>query len=306
MILAVTFAVIYFQSEAHRGSPAKIVAHVSGTPSATATTLSHLTAVAFSNQLLNTDIALMNMLCGESLKEAGASTVQSSLAALDQWAARVKAETQRHLYRFRAKPAEFEDSEGYFRMLMMAVVLYEDFGVRYNPKLISQSSSSATDYEFFANPRDVFINGLLGSDRTGTCSSMPVLYIAIGRRLGYPLKLATTKAHLFIRWEGNGERFNLEATGKGMNRYDDEHYKQWPFPVTEEEMRADGYLKSLTPQEELALFLSIRGHCLMAAQCYAEAQTNYANAAQLAPDLRGYRLLQQNAAHIAQLTKETP
>ena len=192
-------------------------------------------------------------------------------------------------------------------MLMMAVVLYEDFGIRYNSKLIITATNEAADYSFFANPRDVFISGLLGNERTGTCSSMPVLYIAIGRRLGYPLKLVTTKAHLFIRWEGNGERFNLEATGKGVNRYDDEHYKQWPFPVTEEEINVDGYLKSLTPQEELALFLSIRGHCLMAAQRYSEAQTNYAKAAQLAPDLRGYRLLQQNAAHIVQFSKkETP
>ena len=91
---------------------------------------------------------------------------------------------------------------------------------------------------------------------------MPVLYVAIGRRLGYPLRLATTKSHLFIRWEGAGERFDLEATGKGMNRDDDEHFKQWPYPVTEEEIQADGYLKSLTPVEELALFLSLRGHCL--------------------------------------------
>ena len=64
---------------------------------------------------------------------------------------------------------------------------------------------------------------------------MPVLYIAIGRRLGYPLKLVTTKAHLFIRWESATDRFNVEATGRGMNRYDDEHFKHWPFPVTEED-----------------------------------------------------------------------
>lgn len=92
-----------------------------------------------------------------------------------------------------------------------------------------------------------------------------------------------------------------------MNRYGDEHYKQWPFPVTDEEMQADGFLKSLTPQEELALFLSIRGHCLMEARRYAEAEKNYAQAAQLAPGLRGYRLLQQNALRTAQLAgKEIP
>jgi len=120
---------------------------------------------------------------------------------------------------------------------------------------------------------------------------MPVLYIAIGRRLGYPLKLVTTKSHLFIRWESGAERFNLEATGRGMNRYDDEHFKQWPFPVTEEEIQADGYLKSLTPVEELALFLSLRGHCLKEAGRMPEAVSSYAEAVRLAPGARSYRLL---------------
>jgi hypothetical protein len=124
---------------------------------------------------------------------------------------------------------------------------------------------------------------------------MPVLYVAIGRRLGYPLKLVTTKSHLFIRWESASERFNLEATGKGMNRYDDEHFKHWPFPVTEEEIQSDGYLKSLTPVEELALFLSLRGHCLKEARRMSEAVTCYAEAARLAPASRPYRLLLDDA-----------
>src|SRR5205085_7410862 len=100
-----------------------------------------------------------------------------------------RSETERHFYRFRANPAEFENSEGYFRMLMMAVVLYEDFGVRYNPARISAPAPSEDDDHFFFDSRDVFLHGLLGSTRSGTCSSMPVLYVAIGRRLGYPLKL---------------------------------------------------------------------------------------------------------------------
>ena len=133
----------------------------------------------------------------------------------------------------------------------------------------------------------------------GTCSSMPVLYVAIGRRLGYPLKLATTKAHVFLRWEGNGERFDMEATGKGMNRYDDEHFKRWPFPVTEEEIAADGYLKSLSPAEELALFLSLRGQCLEAAGRMRDAVDSYTAAVRLAPGARPYRFLLAAARHRA-------
>jgi len=32
---------------------------------------------------------------------------------------------------------------------------------------------------------------------------------------GYPLKLVTTKGHLFVRQDGKGECFNLEVTGNG-------------------------------------------------------------------------------------------
>jgi hypothetical protein len=59
---------------------------------------------------------------------------------------------------------------------------------------------------FFADPSKVFLHGLLGPERVGTCSSLPVLYVAVGRQLGYPLKLVTAKGHLFVRWEGAESR----------------------------------------------------------------------------------------------------
>jgi hypothetical protein len=257
------------------------------------------------SQASGVDIALANLLCAEGLPGADKVNAQDCLARLDQWTERVQSETQRHLYRFKANPREFDFSEAYFRMLMMAVVLYEDFSARYNPARITTPASIDASDHFFADSRDLFLHGLLSpplnsqpstlNHHTGTCSSMPVLYIAIGRRLGYPLKLVTTKSHLFIRWDSPTERFNLEATGKGMNRWDDEHFKRWPFPVTEEEIQADGYLKSLTAVEELALFLSLRGHCLKEAGRVPEAIASYAEAVRLAPDSRPYRLLLADA-----------
>jgi len=244
-----------------------------------------------SAELDRTDVALLNLLCAQQLPSAGELNVSNSLATLDQWAKRVQTETERHLYRFRANPVEFENSEGYYRMLMMAVVFYEDFGIRYNPERMSSPSTINPDDRFFSDSRDIFLHGLVGSRRMGTCSSMPVLYAAVGRRLGYPLKLVTTKAHLFLRWENEKERFNLEATGRGMNRYDDEHFKRWPFPVSEEEIRTEGYLKSLTAAEELAVFLSLRGNCLKESGQMQEAATCYSQAAQLAPESRAYTLL---------------
>jgi hypothetical protein len=242
-------------------------------------------------QIDECDIAVLNLICAEGLPGAENADAAESLTTLDQWADRVRSETDRNMYQYRSNPKHFENSDPYFRMLMMAAVVYEDFGVRYNPALITAPSETDANERFFTDSQDVFLHGLCGSRRMGTCSSMPVLYVALGRRLGYPLKLVTTKSHLFVRWEGPTERFNLEATGKGMNRYDDEHFKHWPFEVTQEEIRTDGFLKSLTAAEELALFLSLRGHCLKDAGRLNEAITAYTDASRLAPESRAYQVL---------------
>jgi hypothetical protein len=92
--------------------------------------------------LVNPDIALLNLVAGQDLTGTAGVDAGRSQAELDAWAARAKTETERHLYRFRQNPAEYEHSEGYFRMLMLAVVVCEDFGVRYNPGRISTPGQS--------------------------------------------------------------------------------------------------------------------------------------------------------------------
>jgi hypothetical protein len=277
-----------FTSCARRDQPRQIVSQQSPK------TLAQLLALSPSDNQRN-DIALINLLCAEGLPGTEHLNVSDNLATLDTWAERIQSETDRNLYRYRANPRDFENSEAYFRMLIMAAVVYDDCRVRYNPDRISAPGEADSGEQFFADSADIFLHGLLGPRRMGTCSSMPVLYIALGRRLGYPLKLVATKSHLFIRWEGDAERFNLEATGRGMNKYDDAHFRKWPFPVSDEEIKTDGYLKSMTPSEELACFLSLRGHCLIANGRLPEAVAAYAHAAHLAPATRAYQALLADA-----------
>jgi hypothetical protein len=237
------------------------------------------------------DIARMNLLCAQGLPGADGFDLNANLAELDRMAARVRSETERHLYRFQKHPAEFENSEGFFRMLMSAVVLAEDFGVRYAPARIGTAADARMGDGFFADARDIFLQGLTGPRRQGTCSSLPVLQVAVGRRLGYPLKLVTTKGHLFVRWEDAQERFNIEAAGRGVNRFTDDYYRHWPLDITPAQEAEEGYLKSLNPPEELAVFLSIRGMCLREAGRLPEAAGAFTAAARLAPACRGYQVM---------------
>jgi hypothetical protein len=250
-------------------------------PSGAASPDSLATLLALSHSVLgDMDIALVNLLCAEGLPGAEQLCAPAATNRLNEWAARVASETDGYLYKFRQNPADYNNSEAYFRILTMVTVLQQDCHVQYNPARIQ-----APD---FRDSKDLFLHGLLSPSLnsrspnsqpstlnlpTGTCVSLPVLYVAVGRRLGYPLKLVTTKAHLFARWESadGKERFNIEATNQGLNCFPDEYYRTWPVPMSEAEIQSGHYLKSLTPPEELAVFLSARGHCLEAAGRLPEA-----------------------------------
>jgi len=230
----------------------------------------------------------INLLCATALCPTNEPDLKRCEAILETWAARVRSETERHRYRFERHPAEFENSPGFFRMLMLCVVLSEDFGVHYDLERRAGPAAAGAADGFFADVGSVFLHGLLGSERKGTCSSLPVLYVAVGRQLGYPLKLVTTRGHLFLRWEGQGERFNVEATARGLSRFDDDYYRHWPFELDAGEEASEGYLKSLTPPEELAVFLSIRGVCLREQGRIPEAIQSFTAAAKLVPGCRSY------------------
>ena len=260
------------------------------------TSLSSLLAIP-SNRLNGLDIAKLNLLCAQGLPGAEDLKLEDCMTKLDEMTTKVSSETERHLYRFRQNPTEFENSEGYFRLIMLAVVLAEDFQIHYAPDKISSIADARLGDGFFSDSHDVFLHGLTGGKHQGTCSSLPVLQVAVGRRLGYPVKLVTTKAHLFVRWEDSRERFNIEAAAQGVNRFSDDYYRHWPVEVSDEEVQAGNYLKSLTSAEELAVFLSIRGMCWLDAKQYGEAAESFQAASRLAPECQEYSEMAAQMEH---------
>lgn len=234
--------------------------------------------------------------------------MKECLARLDTIVKNVKFETDRHAYKFRGHPGEFNNSLGYYRMMMMATVLQQDLGIHYNPERANPPWEPAeSDAQFFGNSRDVFIHGLTREKGAGTCSSLPVFYVAIGRRLGYPLKLVKAKGHLYVRWDEGDESFNIEGTTIGFVSHPDSYYRTWPAATTPEEELAEGYFKPLTPLQELAVFLSIRGHCLRAAGDHRKSLGAFAQAFYKEPKSIGYQRLfaraEREAAQVGTLPK---
>jgi hypothetical protein len=239
-----------------------------------------------SESLAGVDIGLMNLLCAEGLPGSADLDMPTILARLDMWAERVRSETERHLYR--ATDPRYADhygrSEARLRAEFLVQVLQEDCGVRYNEQRIRNVD--------FSSSKDLFIHGLFDPANGGTCASMPVLYVAIGHRLGYPIRLVLAKQHIFCRWDDGKERLNIEGTANGgIDFFPDEHYRTWPAPITDAEMVSGEYLVSLNPAEELSVFLVNRAACLQANARSAEARAALAEAQRLMPQTSIPRLV---------------
>jgi hypothetical protein len=261
------------------------------------------------------DIAALNLRCAQGLPGAEALDEGRMLDWLDQAAQRVQLETRRHWYRLTDSPSTYNTSAAYFCCYLLLQVLQEDIGVRYNPARIRDTKfqdPKCFDPDF-SDSRDLFIHGMIDGPG-GTCASMPVMYVAVGRRLGYPLKLVQSRGHLFARWDdpdgrcfGLPETFNVEGAGEGIASYDDEHYKTWPEPWTEIDEAEGWYLKSMTPLQELASFLATRGDCLTDNGRLGEAVQAYAWASTIAPDDKRYQqiLARTHQKWLAQHEQET-
>lgn len=230
-----------------------------------------------SAELATRDVAEIDLRCALGLPGSEDVNIEACLETLDYWADLVRRATQRHWRQFEAAPDEFCRSQAYFRMMAMVTILQRDLGVRYNPERIDSGD--------FSDSRDLFIHGLL-SGHGGTCVSMPILYLAIGRRLGYPLWLVKTKAHLFVRWHDDvtGERFNIEATSRGLVTHSDDYYRIWPLSWNRAEKVMDVFLKNLSPRQEVATIYAARAHCLEENYRFAESAAAYRAAWKLDPE----------------------
>jgi hypothetical protein len=238
------------------------------------------------------DIARMNLIVAKGVPDARGLDIEANLARLDEWARLVAAETDRYMHMFQRDPSQYHNSEAYFRILTMITVLQQDLGVRYNPERAATPD--------FTQSQDLFVHGMIPSPTSeaegGTCVSMPVLYTAVARRLGYPVSLVTTKAHVFCRWEDDTERFNIEASGTGLNVFEDDHYKSWPFELTDAEVERFGYLESLDADESLAVFIASAGHMMTDMGNPEEAGKIYNLARILDPDNPLYSMFMRGTA----------
>jgi len=237
-------------------------------------------------ELATCDIAAVNLACTSCLPGAPSpSEFSDCLRKLDEWAKLVRRYTELSYEQFfLPNPAQYGHSEAFFRSLCLVTALQRHCGLRYNLAKIPEDVPLVT--------ADVFIHGaVLGEG--GTCATIPVVLAAVGRRLGYPIKLVATRTpkwgHLFARWDDpKGERLNLEATAEGLGTPDDNHYRTGKFRLKPEIESAGLFLKSKTPRQQLAEFLAQRGQCWRRQERWRCAAEAFGYASGLVPENKIY------------------
>ncbi len=230
------------------------------------------------DQLANIDIAKVNLICAQGLQGSENLNIDQCMSILDDWAEQARIDMEKRLPYFSQYSAKYDNSVILYKIVNMILFLKNTIGVNYNLDIMKSRD--------FLDSKDHFIHGCLTGKKEGGCVSIPITCVAVGRRLGYPLKLVTTREHVFFRWDDGKEVINFEACCRGgCDSHPDSYYKSFPARVSEAEIKDNHYLKSLTPKDELALFLETRGHLLADTGNKNEAQIMFAYANNLMPTL---------------------
>jgi hypothetical protein len=207
-----------------------------------------------------TDIAAVNLACARGLPSADESEFPQYLTLLDTIADAVRRETDRSWRLFKLKPAQFSNSEAVFRLYTMEHVFRVRFNIRYDP-LVHEVTGNGMPWTT-SDSTEVLIHGILSAKRTGTCSSLPTFAIAVGLRLGYPLKLILAPNHTLYRWDDGNEVFNMQHTEAGGDVRPNEYFYDWPRKWDETDYaineRTQVWLHSMTPKQEASKFLCNR------------------------------------------------
>lgn len=133
-----------------------------------------------------------------------------------------------------------------FRIRALNTYLYKIYGLQYNKS-----------DPYVKEDKNRFINGVLDTKK-GSCASMPLLYLSVAQRLGYPVYPVTAPQHVFLRYEDPKlEMKNIEATNGGGYSPDDEY--QATLQVSSDALDHGIYLRTLTYREFLGILIEQNG-----------------------------------------------
>lgn len=114
------------------------------------------------DEIGQTDIAALNLLCAPNLPGSEGLDIPDCLARLKRLTEYVGIVTERNLCRFPNDP-DYGHCEPMWRMSALVTAVKRSYGVRYNPEVIASQAGGPIGSRK-PDSRDSFIDGLLGAD----------------------------------------------------------------------------------------------------------------------------------------------
>lgn len=230
----------------------------------------------------NIDLALASYLIASELPAYGGMSREEFQAAVDRATMSVASMLQRASSDARLRMRRSNPTNKVFDFCDAVRLL----GVDYNDQFKSTTITPQQTAALYRDERNIFLPGLLATKR-GSCVSMPMLYLCVGRRLDLPVHLVNIGKHSFIRWDEPGLRLSIETTIVSKAAITD---KEDIFLETEGLTRADtvgtDWLRNLSDREIVGWLLHSRGGCYYARgrDFYDLAYRDCHRAATLAPE----------------------
>jgi regulator of sirC expression with transglutaminase-like and TPR domain len=119
---------------------------------------------------------------------------------------------------------------------------YRSYGVQYDHAPNGRATRS-----------NYFINGLLDTKR-GQCITLPMLYMAIAQRLGYPVYAVMAPEHTFVRFVDPSLREQNIDLSQGAGYSSDAEYA-FDLNISPEAIASGAYLRTLTRRQYLGVLL---------------------------------------------------
>ena len=125
-----------------------------------------------------------------------------------------------------------------YRVRVLNTFLYQSWGIEYDMSDI-----------YAKKPENRYLNGMLDTKK-GSCITMPLLYLAIAQRMGYPVYPVAVPNHLIVRYADPSLKLqNIEATSEGGFVPDDEY--QYVLQIPDRGIQSGAYLRTMSNKEFL-------------------------------------------------------
>jgi tetratricopeptide (TPR) repeat protein len=123
---------------------------------------------------------------------------------------------------------------------------------------------------------DYLLPGPVLSGKKGYCVGLATIYLILAEELDLPIHAVATPKHVFLRWDDEKFRRNIELFQEGRNESDEDYIREQKIP--KESFDRGVFMANLTPKEflgfihqNLGALASQRGDFEASGEHYAEA-----------------------------------